>query len=553
MKKLLNSWINRTLTIYGKAVIKTLAMPKLTHLALVLPNLNEKKMKQIENLFFSFLWNNKPDKVCRDDAKLSEKAGGLGIMDIKTFWKSLMFSWLRRCYNTRAVWPTILCLNVKPIINQELSISDLLQLGPKMLEKIGKKFTNIFWKQVFCSVFLFMQGALFCYPEKLPMSPFWDNPSILQNNRPIKKTSFPNISTKIYTLSDFFVPGSCQMFSRDELENRYNTQISSDDFVEIKYIIKLAFRSLGLKDDHGICTFLPSQPLLINILNLSKSGCSLYSRLLKKKSNLGRTIKKSEIKWHTELGCTFGIDFWNKTYSLTSDIKGENKLKWFQFQINRNSLFTNYRVSKFKPGISPYCSHCPNLDGVPPNLELISHLFFECDLVLNLWQQVKNWLVSLNICLEMNRNKLLFGVQSEPGNSVKNFIILTVKYYIWKAKFQQGTLNLSDYQKYLKYKLEDFKNACQYEDKDMKFDKWLVIFDNLTRSCTGTSNNEAPLPDTADPQALAMDGLTPTDQVAMDRPTLTDLAMSRLTLTDQQTVGPPQQPQVAADQQQTLP
>ena len=118
IKKLLNSWINRTLTIYGKAVvIKTLAMPKLTHLALVLPNLNEKKMKQIENLFFSFLWNNKPDKVCRDDAKLSEKAGGLGIIDMKTFWKSLMFSWLRRLCNTRAVWPTILCLNVKPIIN----------------------------------------------------------------------------------------------------------------------------------------------------------------------------------------------------------------------------------------------------------------------------------------------------------------------------------------------------------------------------------------------------------------------------------------------------
>ena len=60
------------------------------------------------------------------------------------------------------------------------------------------------------------------------------------------------------------------MFSKNELENRYNIQINNEDLVEIKYIIKLAFRSLGLKDDHGICTFLPSQPLLIHILNLSK-------------------------------------------------------------------------------------------------------------------------------------------------------------------------------------------------------------------------------------------------------------------------------------------
>ena len=146
-------------------------------------------------------------------------------------------------------------------------------------------------------------------------------------------------------------------------------------------------------------------------------------------------------------------------------------------------------------------------------------------------------------------------MHSEPGNSVKNFIILTVKYYVWKTKFQQSTLNLRDYQKYLKYKLEDFKNACQYEDKETKFDKWLVIYDYLTRSCTGTNNNVAPLPDIADQQALAMDRLTPTptDHVAMDRPTFTDLAMNRPTLTDHQTVGPYHQPQVATDQQQELP
>ena len=145
-----------------------------------------------------------------------------------------MYSWLRRCSNTRVVWPTILCLNGKPILNQEPSVKDLLQLWPKIFEKIGKKFTNIFQKQIFCSVLLFMQGALFCYPEKLPISPFRDNPSILQKNRAIKDPSFPNISTKIYTLSDFFVPGSSQMFSKDLVENRYNTQISNEDFAEIK-------------------------------------------------------------------------------------------------------------------------------------------------------------------------------------------------------------------------------------------------------------------------------------------------------------------------------
>ena len=95
IEKLLNCWINRTLTVYGKlTVIKTLALSKLSHLALVLPNLDKNKLKILETLFFKFLWSNKPDKVSRDHVKLPEKAGGLGLVDIKQFWSSLKFSWL---------------------------------------------------------------------------------------------------------------------------------------------------------------------------------------------------------------------------------------------------------------------------------------------------------------------------------------------------------------------------------------------------------------------------------------------------------------------------
>jgi hypothetical protein len=53
INKLLNCWINRTLTIYGKAtIVKSLVLPKLTHLALVLPNLELTKIKRLENLIF---------------------------------------------------------------------------------------------------------------------------------------------------------------------------------------------------------------------------------------------------------------------------------------------------------------------------------------------------------------------------------------------------------------------------------------------------------------------------------------------------------------------
>ena len=131
----------------------------------------------------------------------------------------------------------------------------------------------------------------------------------------------------------------------------------------------------------------------------------------------------------------------------------------------------------------------------------LGHIFFECDFALLLWQQVRGWLDSLDIELELNRTKLLFGVHSENSLSVKNFIILTVKYYIWKTKFQNTPLTLNDYQHYLKSKLEDQKNAWFLKGKEFKFEKWLIIFNCLETVCTDT--NLALSPTTIGPTAQA--------------------------------------------------
>ena len=127
---------------------------------------------------------------------MSEKAGGLGFIDVKQFWYSLKFSWFRRLCNTSAFWPKILLNEINRVTSESYTTSDLLQLGPKMLESIGKKLKNNFWSQVLGSTTPFMQGALFCHPEKIVIAPFWDNPSITKNNKPIKKSAFPTISKK---------------------------------------------------------------------------------------------------------------------------------------------------------------------------------------------------------------------------------------------------------------------------------------------------------------------------------------------------------------------
>ena len=113
------------------------------------------------------------------------------------------------------------------------------------------------------------------------------------------------------------------------------------------------------------------------------------------------------------------------------------------------------------------------------HLELISHLFYECVLVKNIWQEIQNWLRTFNIEIPIDKKTIIFGIQDKKMSTIPNYILLCTKYFIWKVKFQTQHPTFSNFLKFLKNKLEDLKNACLYEDKDSKFAQWLVIYNSL--------------------------------------------------------------------------
>ena len=174
------------------------------------------------------------------------------------------------------------------------------------------------------------------------------------------------------------------------------------------------------------------------------------------------------------------VQFWSQTYSNTANIKNNNKFKWLQFQINRNILFTNNRVNKFKHYVSPYCSFCTYTDE-DRNIELVSHLFYDCIHIFNFWTQVKAWLATIpnEINIPLDKKAILFGIPNQTSNPVPNFIIICGKYYIWKVKKQGNSLCINGFKAYLKYKLDEIKSTLMYEEKERDFVIWSVIFDYL--------------------------------------------------------------------------
>ena len=62
IKNVLIQWSKRKLTPYGKiTIIKNLAMAKINHYIMSLPNPSYHFLKDLNRLFYNFVWNNKID------------------------------------------------------------------------------------------------------------------------------------------------------------------------------------------------------------------------------------------------------------------------------------------------------------------------------------------------------------------------------------------------------------------------------------------------------------------------------------------------------------
>ena len=130
MRKELNSWSKCDLTPFGKiTVLKTLIVSKIIHLLTSLPSPSPKLMKEIETMFYSFLWNNKPDKVKRNITRQKLINSGLGMLDVDKFEKSLKLTWIRRFFTSQAKWKTI-------IENKYPKLQEILHFGEKFRDFI---------------------------------------------------------------------------------------------------------------------------------------------------------------------------------------------------------------------------------------------------------------------------------------------------------------------------------------------------------------------------------------------------------------------------------
>ena len=98
IKKLLNVWSSRGLSIYGKVtIIKSLVIPKFVYLASLMATPSN-MIIELNRLLYKFLWNG-TDKVTRLSTINEFEKGDLRMIDLECMIKSLRLAWLKRIFS----------------------------------------------------------------------------------------------------------------------------------------------------------------------------------------------------------------------------------------------------------------------------------------------------------------------------------------------------------------------------------------------------------------------------------------------------------------------
>ena len=113
IRKEIDQWKRRHVTSIGRiTVVKSLIMSKLVHLLIALPNPPLKLIKEMEQMFFHFVWGGKRDPLKRNMITQKYENGGLCMIDVTAFINSMKLSWLRKLIFSQSLWAQLIDLEI---------------------------------------------------------------------------------------------------------------------------------------------------------------------------------------------------------------------------------------------------------------------------------------------------------------------------------------------------------------------------------------------------------------------------------------------------------
>ena len=455
-------WNRRYLTPIGKiTIIKTYILSKFIHLFSVLPNPPLEFLKKLNTIIFNFIWDGKPDKINRLQVCRQQHEGGLKMINLLSFIKSLKLSWFRRMIQSKTTTPWITIVNY--IIPD---ISSIFTLGIQTCKEMLPHIKNAFWYDTISA-----WGDLIttCNPtniEECLNTPIWNNPIICPAPLYIKRW----YNKGIKFIRDI-VDSNMKFFELEHILNVYN--VNKIDFLTYNRIRIGVTRLLNAFKNQieAINDILPIIPFPLNCILKANKGVKYIYR------GLTQTPNKAfeSVKWNRDLNLCIDNDTWKRVFRICFNTISDNYLIWHSYKILTRILGCRKYLNQIKISNDPTCRLCNE------EPETLFHLFFSCVETHSLWINLTNLIKSnLNIDIVFDKITVILGYQYYNNWSIAiNTILIVARSYIFTCANSNRKLDINQLLQKIKSVYNEQLLISRINQQNEKFNKHWLIFKNL--------------------------------------------------------------------------
>ena len=343
IKKLINIWSSRCLSIYGKVtIIKSFLIPKFVYVCSLLPTPKE-IVNKLNQLLFKFLWNG-TDKVTRVSVINDYEKGGLKMIDLESMVKSLRLAWLKRLFNdSNATWKTYLLHLLKPVggkffLNCNYEVSDYTISSQFYQELL------LWWSE-------FRESFASESDWKIIV---WNNKEIRIDNKPVYyknyfKSGIIYIHDQLFNWDTVFVDNDIDA----SIACWYDMFLSCVDEFVPKVVIKDANRPPWI--DKEVLLLIRKKNRTRRKAKL-KNSVHLWERFRELRRQVKKMVKFKKRSHLSKLSCSLGDNprkFWSYYKTITKTTRIPRVIKHESVQatrpIDQANLFNIFFPSVFAP------------------------------------------------------------------------------------------------------------------------------------------------------------------------------------------------------------
>ena len=383
----MKNWKRRYITVRGKiTLIKTLMLPKLTHILVSLPKPPNSFFKRLKTMMFHFIWGGKVDRLQRLSVCKPYIEGGLAMVELDTYVDALKATWVRREIQPTHSWTSLF----------QDTVSDgkfIWEMNGDSLANLAKKISNPFWAEVL-RAFANVSRGIDIDVADMSRCSLW-----YSDKTKHKTTCIDAWRRKgLCYLSDI-VDDEGQILSFQNVKQIYQIGGSYLDYTGLVRSLPREWKSVPRKvrADYPII-----HPQVEFVLSKEKGAKYLYDVILHMKTkSFGNTW---EICWERKYGPINWSEIYWSIYKKSSVY-----YHMLCYKIITQIVATNRMLHVMGIKSSPLCNRCKLYT------ETIEHKFWFCCEVNKFWKDIADCINNLNIMSDItfSSKKVILGVSDD--------------------------------------------------------------------------------------------------------------------------------------------